>query len=170
MFEFGDKNGRLLAWLARGQTSSTHIAGIRDGGGQLITSPEDINDRFSQFYQEVYSSRNRYSSADLQDYLDGIAFPTLAKEYRKNLEADITLEEVQAAIVGLQSGKTPGVDGLPTEFFSQHIELLAPRLTVLLAEFARVPCLTLWQRPSLCWFPSPVRILWNAPPIGLFPC
>lgn len=102
VFEHGDKNGRLLAWLSRGQSSPTHIAGIQDEGGHLIKCPEGINTRFSQFFQGIYSSRARYSTTDLQVYLGGITFPML--ESRSNLEADITLKEVQAAIVGLRSG------------------------------------------------------------------
>lgn len=57
VFEHGDKNGRLLARLAKGQTSSTHIAGVRDERGHMITPPGGINTKFSQFYQGVYSSR-----------------------------------------------------------------------------------------------------------------
>lgn len=29
------------------------------------------------------------------------------------------------------------MDGLPTEFYSQHVELLAPKLTVLLSDFTK---------------------------------
>lgn len=101
VFEHGDKNGQLLVWLAKGQTSSTHIAGVRDEGGHMITSPEGINTEFSQFYQGVYSSRAQYSPSELQEYLGGITFPTLEEDSRNNLEKDIYLEEVQAAIAGL---------------------------------------------------------------------
>lgn len=52
IFEYGNKNGRLLAWLARGQTTSTHIASIRDARGQLVSSLEDINNRFSEFLRK----------------------------------------------------------------------------------------------------------------------
>lgn len=91
VFKYGDKNGRLLAWLARGQVSSTHIANIQDEGGQLITSPEGINARFSQFFRYVYSSRAHYSPSELQSYLDHIVFPLLEDSSREALETDITL-------------------------------------------------------------------------------
>lgn len=50
VFEHGDKNGRLLAWLAMGQTPSTHIAEIRDEDGSVLTSPGKINAMFSRFF------------------------------------------------------------------------------------------------------------------------
>lgn len=37
IFEYGDKNGCLLAWLAKSQTALTHIATIRDVRGRLTS-------------------------------------------------------------------------------------------------------------------------------------
>lgn len=51
------------------------------------------------------------------------------------LDQDITLEEVQLAITQLKPGKPPGVDGLPTEFYLQQLDFLAPRITTLLEHF-----------------------------------
>lgn len=85
VFEFGDKNGRLLVWLAKGQFAVTHIGGIKGSSGELLTSPDSINYRFLQFYQELYSSRVTYSDTDLKAYLDCIHFPTLDSEMRDKL-------------------------------------------------------------------------------------
>lgn len=43
VFEFGDKNVRLLAWLARGQHTVTHIGRLKDLEGSLLTAPADIS-------------------------------------------------------------------------------------------------------------------------------
>lgn len=103
----------------------------------MTTSPEGIKNRFSQFFQGVYSSRVQYSPSDLQKFLGDISFLVLEEDSKKRMEEDITLEEVQAAIAGLQKGKTQGVDGLPMEFYSQHVDMLAPRLTILLSDFVK---------------------------------
>lgn len=50
------------------------------------------------------------------------------------LEADVSPEEVQLAIGGLKGGKAPGADGLPSEFYSNFMEILAPKLTTLLSD------------------------------------
>lgn len=68
-----------------------------------------------------------------------IPFPALSDAHRSQLDEAISLEEVQAAIGGLQSGKIPGADGLPTEFYSQHVDLLAPRLFSGLAKADALP-------------------------------
>lgn len=42
VFEFRGKNGKGLAWLARGPTPSTPIGFIRDSCSQLLTAPSNI--------------------------------------------------------------------------------------------------------------------------------
>lgn len=86
----------------------------------------------------MYTSRAQFSPTDLQEYLEDVPFPVLSDSYRKRLEAGITLVEVHAAIGGLQGGKTPGADRLPMEFYSQYVDLLAPRLTALFSEFTKL--------------------------------
>lgn len=70
--------------------------------------------------------------------MDGVEFPTLTQYASENLEWDITLEEVQIAMAQLQPGKTPGADGIPVEFYFTYQELLAPRLTMLFAQFTKI--------------------------------
>lgn len=118
MFEHGGKNGRLLAWLAKSQNPTTHIAGIRDADGQLLVAPDLINQRFKHYLQGLYETRVAYSTAELSPFLDLVRLPTLGEEGREHLEADITLEEIQVVIGSLQAGKTPGSDWLPAEFYS----------------------------------------------------
>lgn len=73
-----------------------------------------------------------YTAADLHTYLDWIEFPRLDLSNRTNLEQDIFLEEVQLAMTQLKPGKTPGEDGLSTEFFTQHLDLLTQTYLLLL--------------------------------------
>lgn len=138
VLEYGDKNGRLLAWLAKGQFAPTHVGRLRSGDGTILTTPEMIGNRFLEFYQDLYSSTATYTVKELTDYLDQIPFPTIDPDKRTSLEKDITLEEVQKAMSCMQSGKAPGPDGLPIEFYSTHQELLAPRMTSLLSQFAEL--------------------------------
>lgn len=113
--EYGDKNGRLLAWLAKGQYATTHIGRLRGVDGSLLNTPETISNRFLQFYRELYSSRVDYTATDLSEYLDLIPLPTLEPDQSKALEEDITLEEIQKGC--MQAGKAPGPEGIPIEFY-----------------------------------------------------
>lgn len=135
VFEYGDKNDRLLAWLAKGQYATTHVGRLRNADGALLTTPGAISNRFLQFYQQLYSTRADYTATNLSEYLDLIPLPALNSDQSKALDEDITLEEFQTAMSCMQAGKAPGPDGIPIEFYSQQQELLAPRLTSLLSQF-----------------------------------
>lgn len=99
--------------------------------------PEEIIHRFMQYYKTLYSTRVDYGMVELDNYLNGVEVPTLSQEASDRLEQEISLEEVQITMSQLQSGKTPGADGIPVEFYSTYQELLALRFTRLLGELSR---------------------------------
>ena len=45
--------------------------------------------------------------------------PSLSQDLRHSLEAPITQKEIVAAITPMQSGKYPGPEGLPSDFFKK---------------------------------------------------
>ncbi len=49
-------------------------------------------------------------------FLDSLDFPRLESHTAAELNRDVELEEIQAAISSMQSGKTPGPDGFTAEF------------------------------------------------------
>lgn len=52
----------------------------------------------------------------------------MARDIAEILDSPITLEEVTEAFTVMQSGKSPGPDGYPVEFFKRFSEKLTPRL------------------------------------------
>lgn len=54
-FEYGDKNGCLLAWLAKRQSPTTHIVSVRDANGHPLLAPDLINNYFMQFFLEIFT-------------------------------------------------------------------------------------------------------------------
>lgn len=66
--EPGDKADRLLARL-RGMQADRAIRKIDSSSGQLLTGPKPINQRFFEFYKQLYSSQFNPSDADLKVFL-----------------------------------------------------------------------------------------------------
>lgn len=135
IFEFRNQNGKMLAWLAKGQFAVTTISGVRDQMGTILRMPSEINDRFLLYYKQLYSTKVSYTTSDLHSYLDRIHLPRLDDLTCADLDQEINLEEVQKAMTQLKPGKTPRVDRLPVEFYIQYLDLLAPRLTSLFKQF-----------------------------------
>ena len=55
-------------------------------------------------------------------------FPSITEPQRLSLDSPITFPELTQALAGLNSGKAPGIDGLPAEFFLAFWDLLGPEL------------------------------------------
>lgn len=61
MFEFGNRNSRILAYLARVDSPVSSIACIYDGSHNLQTTQERITKIFTEFYTHLYSSKVNYT-------------------------------------------------------------------------------------------------------------
>ncbi len=59
---------------------------------------------------------------------NSITFPQINAEAARDLGGPITVVEVQDAIKSLQSNKSPGPDGLTTEYYKTFSDILAPVL------------------------------------------
>lgn len=67
------------------------------------------------YYQELYKSALQ-SETCIKQYLEDITLPMLSEEQQQKLKLDITLGKLDTAIVQTKQGKTPGSDGLPSNF------------------------------------------------------
>lgn len=101
---------------------------MENENGTLVTDRGEINESFKTFYQKLYTSQGGMEQEEIDRFLSQVDLPTLSEEKQKEIGGDITLEEVQQAIRKISSGKAPGNDGLPIDFYKEFIDLLAPRL------------------------------------------
>lgn len=83
-----------------------------------------------------------YREDELTSYLEAIDIPVLTATYRNRLDGSITVEEILRALKTLQSGRTPGPDGIAVELYKQYADVLAVRfhtMMVTLAEGETLP-------------------------------
>ena len=100
----------------------------------LLPHIQTINDRFKAYYTELYKSQASANATDIQDFLEGLTLLQVAAEYKDMIAAPIAAEEITQAIRSMLTGKTPGPDGFPVEFYKVFISKLAPFLCLLFQE------------------------------------
>lgn len=115
--EFGNKPNKFLARLANNAHPKFFITAVKDENGQRHTDNKYINERFRQFYEELYSSETDCGGLKDSNFLNSLNIPQLTEDQANLLEGPITLLEIDTAISSLQLGKSPGADGYPVEFF-----------------------------------------------------
>ena len=131
-----------------------------------------INATFKDFYTQLYSSQSDGDEAKTNAFLDPLPIPTIPPDMAKKLEAPITEAEIIVAISAMQSGKSPGPDGFPAEFYKRFSALLSPQLAIVLSESLRLgslppslneACITLIAKkgkdPAECASYRPISLL-----------
>ncbi|XP_056410173.1 uncharacterized protein LOC130340502 [Hyla sarda] len=80
------------------------------------------------FYAELYTSHLSVVPEDLVPFLKGLPLAPLTAAQAAALDAPFSDEEVSMAIASLQTGKTPGLDGLIGDWYRANEERLIPIL------------------------------------------
>ncbi|OCT56389.1 hypothetical protein XELAEV_18000167mg [Xenopus laevis] len=124
LYKKGDKNGKLLALLAREDYSRPAIHAINKNETELITNPIEINQNLAEYYQNLYTTKLEKTPSEIANYLQNLDLPNLSLEHRTFLDSPIQEQETLEAIAALPQGKTPGPDGIPNMWYLNYATLL----------------------------------------------
>lgn len=108
MFEYGERSGKLLAYLAHLDAHPPVVVSLTDPQGNDITDLQQVAEEFGKFYRTLYTSRVTHTPQETRDYLAGVKFPKLTKDQLDLLDAPITKEDISEAISCLAASKAPG--------------------------------------------------------------
>ncbi|MPV02303.1 hypothetical protein FVA96_24195, partial [Escherichia coli] len=92
--------------------------------GLPVVEPCQIRRRAVSFYSSLYTSEYREEEALTEEFVSGL--PQVSEETNKALNRPITVQELKAALQGMQGRRAPGIDGLPAEFFKAFWDIFAP--------------------------------------------
>ena len=122
-------------WAEEGETSSAYffrqekvrarrrlVTGIRNARGVIVRSVAAILRVWVLFYVNLFSASS-LSLSD-QDFFLNSLDRFLSSEEVALCEGDITLEECTQALKSFKRNKSPGLDGLPYEFYIKFWDLI----------------------------------------------
>lgn len=118
-----------------------------DADGVEKFSQDDLEVILVNFYSSLFSkdSLNMQIQTELIDDLE----LSLNDFEREECEGSLTKEELLSALQSLPTGKSPGSDGLPTEFYLAFWDSLGELLVSIFNERFRLGVLTDSQRHAL---------------------
>ena len=87
-----------------------------------VTDEKEILNEQKKFYENLYSDHNPNIAYDdlmemEKDFLEPSDVEKLSVEQKDFVDSEITIEECGKALSQLSNNKSPGCDGLPTEFY-----------------------------------------------------
>lgn len=108
-----DSPSKFFFHLEKKNGQSKMIQSLRMENMMVLTDTTDIREFAVNFYTELYQSDvcNNISHHFYDD------LPNIVAESRKDLVEALTLKKLHEALMSMNTGKSPGIDGLPVEFF-----------------------------------------------------
>lgn len=128
-YEVGPRASRLLAKRLKKQQADRTIHKIRDVyTNQVIYDPKGIGLNFVNYYKNLYSQPLAANVNQMRTFLQNLDLPSIGKHQNDLLTKPFTVLEIENAISRLKSNKSPGSDGLPSEWYKTFKEQLVPLL------------------------------------------
>ena len=118
-----------------------------DAEKKVTWSRSAIENILTSFYTDLFT-KDRTIDMQIQTKIDDLKL-SLTNLERDSCEGVISTEELFLALKGLQTGKAPGSDGPPAEFYLAFWDDLGDSLSLVLNERFRLGLLTDSQRGSL---------------------
>ena len=127
--EEGEKPTKYFFKLESSRARKNSVNSVYNSAGVEVSSQPEIEQAHFDFYRALYSSE--HVDPNLQQELLTNVNLSLAEHDIELCEGHVTLAEITRAVRGLSSGKTPGSDGFPQEFYLKFWALLGPQLVKL---------------------------------------
>ena len=145
--EQGEKPTRYFFRLERARADKNSFESLYDVNGVEKSVPAELETILADFYTCLYSKDN--VDLQVQQKLIDDLHRFLCSLERDACERPLYTSELLTAARGLQTGKSPGSDGLPVEFYLTFWDILAEPLLSVLNEALAAGSLTASQRESL---------------------
>ena len=115
--EYGEKSSQYFCTLEKRNYINKNIKKIIDNNGTVITNLKCILEKISDFYKNLYRSRDDViEDVNLSTLIDRNIYKLRDSE-AEHLEGKITDDELLKALKHMKNDKSPGTDGLTVEFY-----------------------------------------------------
>ena len=105
--------------LQRKSWEQRHIFSIMDPQGNLVEDPGEVLNEFETQFRRLFESQ-RIDVDLLNFFLSQEGLRRLDEAQKIILDEHITVDEVKKAIYSFQRNKTPGLDGIPIDFYLKY--------------------------------------------------
>ena len=169
LLEQADRPSRFFLRREAQHGRAKCLTHLRSAGGIDLHDSADIQAECRSFYADLFREEPPLVPQQGR-FLAGL--PSLSPELRASCDGPLTFQECFEAIRSMDNGKSPGLDGLPKEFYVRFFYLFGRDFVALInscatAQWALPPSMRLALITLLCKDPEHAYLLKNWRPISL---
>ena len=125
----GEKNTKYSHNLEKRHFNSKTIRYLQSANGKKFSTDVEILDEAKNYYEHLYTT----TSVDVNDYDNLFFFPEvteikLGNNPKESCEGLLSATECLESVKTMESGKSPGTDDIPAEFYKVFWDDLSPFL------------------------------------------
>ena len=113
--EEGERNSKYFLGLEKNNSNKKTIRKLELSNGTISTNQEDIVNEQLNFYTKLYSSTQNVEHCNIDHLFDHVT--KLDDTDKDSCDGAITVHECEYVLKTLKNNKTPGNDGLTSEFY-----------------------------------------------------
>ena len=110
----GEKNTKYFLSLEKKNQSNNVITKLNTENG-IVSSEGDVLKEMCSFYEQLYTSKS-INDVDIDDYFSDDV-PNVNVNDKILCDSFPTIDECKEAVLNMKSNKSPGLDGIPAEFY-----------------------------------------------------
>lgn len=112
----GERSTKYFMRLESQRQSLNVINEVQKSNGNITTNSEEILEEISSFYSELYCSKQN-SNHNVSEFIMNVETPTLSHVSKEMCDVNITMGELSEVVNNMKENRSPGLDGLTSEFY-----------------------------------------------------
>ena len=117
--EEGERNTAYFLRLEKNNYCNKHITKLQTDT-EIITDPGKILEEQKRYYKNLYTEPNEcieQRARTESEFIQDLSFPKLEEDQKDSCDRILTEKELLSAVKEIKNGKSPGTDGLTSEFY-----------------------------------------------------
>ena len=111
----GEKSTRYFFSLEKSRKANQTISVLTKDNLDTVTETRDLLSETRAFYKKLYSAEPCDENA--QETFFNATIPNLPEDARNSCEGELTEEELRKAVTAMELDRSPGINGLTTNFY-----------------------------------------------------